>query len=133
MGKRASAEEMRGHVSWALLNIHRPDLLEDSPLLGILGIRANGSLWARGRALRQLLGEAVTNVSEGLADIPLMSRHRSLLEDVVQQGMSLSQWAREQGRSREGVSRGLWRNITEWVAEELERLPLLTSTANANR
>lgn len=133
MGKRASAEEIRSHVSSALLNINRPDLLEDSALLGILGIRVSGSLWAGGRALRQLLQEAVAGVANGLADIPAMSPHRSLLQEVALEGKSLSQWSRERGRSREGVSRGPWRDVTEWVADELERLSLLTSTANPNR
>lgn len=133
MSKRMSADELRGHVAWALLNLNRPDLLEDSPLLPLLNIRSNGVLWARGRALHELLRNAASRVSDGLADIPAMSRHRSLLDGVVQDDKSLSQWAREQGRSREGVSRRLWKEVTAWVAEEVERLALLSSSAHTNR
>lgn len=110
-------------VAWALLNLDRPDLLEDCELAGLLNLRTEGGFWSQGKAVRSLLLEAAALVLQGLDDIPAMQERKCLLDDVIQ-GKSLSQWSREHHRTREGVSKGMWRDICDWVADALDELAL---------
>lgn len=111
-------------VAVALHQLGWPDLLEDSELVAHFGIHGGGGYWSRGRALGVLLARAAQRVSDELSDVASFAERRSLLDAVVS-GQSIARWAREHGRTRAAVSRGMWREVCELVADEAGRLALL--------
>lgn len=125
MARRVSDDELRLWVAEALHDVNRPDLLEDSPLVTHFDIRGSG-FWAKGKALRVLLLEAGASVSRGLDGVPGMEEKKCLLDDVMA-GKSISAWAKEHGKRRDGVSRRMWKDVSEWVSEELEQRVLTSS------
>jgi hypothetical protein len=84
---RRSQDEIRVLVAEGLLNLDRPDLLDESNLLSVLDIREKGFL-VRGKLLREQLLQAAGVLSQGLGDVPAMALHKSLLDHVVEGGQS---------------------------------------------
>ena len=117
---RKTREEIRLLVAYALRNLGKPDLLEESELVDILRIEPGEteSYFARGLALAEILRKAAEAAIERTARIHRFQRHRALLMAVLQGG-SIASWARSVGLSREHVSRCLWRGATALVAREL--------------
>ena len=132
MARRYAPDEVRSMVASALHQLDRPDLLEDSELVLQLSSQGHDGYWPRGRALRELLMRATKRVSDEMSDIGSFCERKSLLDAVVS-GQPIAQWAREHGRTREAVSRGMWREVCELVADEAQRLALSPPTTHANR
>lgn len=127
MARRYTPDEVRSMVASAMHQLDRPDLLEDSALTVYFNLQGRGGYWPRGRALRELLLQAAARVSAELADIPGFAEKQSLLNDVVS-GKPIASWAREHRRTREAVSRGMWKELCELVADEAARLALAAPT-----
>jgi len=103
------------------LNLSKPDIIQDRDfdLIEWLGLERKGTgLFDEGEQAATFVRSAAIAVSNKLEGTERYKDHRDLIRSILAGG-SISSYARSRGKSREWISKSLFKRICELIFNEL--------------